>query len=65
MTPLPAAIGGASPAVAWRLDEHAHAAAWDSGIGAERMGGRWNPKGVPAVYCSFENCHAYIDEAPM
>jgi RES domain-containing protein len=50
MTPLPAALGKDSGLVVWRLDQRIHAATWDSGEGAFRAGGRWNSKGVRAVY---------------
>ena len=38
--------------VAWRLVKSRNAAAAFDGEGARREGGRWNPKGVPAVYLS-------------
>ena len=53
MTPLPIALGGAE-LIAWRLDQAAYAPTWDSGEGAYRVGGRWNSKGVRAVYCSID-----------
>ena len=52
MTPLPAPLGG-TELVAWRLDVAKHATIWDSGEGAYLVGGRWNSKGVRAVYCSI------------
>lgn len=45
---------GRGPVLAWRLDRAEHAASWDSGLGAERSGGRWNARGVRAVYCSLD-----------
>jgi RES domain-containing protein len=63
MTPLPAALDAAAALVAWRLDSERHAAAWDSGIGAERVGGRWNPKGVRAVYCSLDPSTCLLESA--
>ena len=49
--------------VAWRLDAAAHASAWDSGEGAFRVGGRWNSKGVRAVYCSIDPATAILEVA--
>ena len=63
MTPLPAALDAAAPVVGWRVDDVAFASAWDSGIGAERLGGRWNPVGVKAVYCSVDPATAIIEVA--
>lgn len=62
MTPLPAALGG-SGLVAWRLDQVVHAGAWDSGEGAYLAGGRWNSKGVRAVYCSLDPSTAILEVA--
>lgn len=62
MTPLPAALGGAD-LVAWRLDMQRHAAAWDSGEGAFRFGGRWNSTGVRAVYCSLDPATTILESA--
>ena len=60
MVPLPGALGG-SELVAWRLDAAAHADGWDSGIGAERYGGRWNVAGRRAVYCSIDPATAILE----
>lgn len=62
MTPLPAALGG-DELVAWRLDNRRHAATWDSGEGAYIFGGRWNPKGTPAVYCSIDPATTILEQA--
>jgi RES domain-containing protein len=62
MTPLPAALGG-DELVAWRLDVAGHAASWDSGEGAFLYGGRWNGKGVRAVYCSIDPATAILEVA--
>ena len=62
MTPLPAALGG-NELVAWRLDSAIHASAWASGEGAFRYGGRWNTKGVRAVYCSIDPATAILEVA--
>lgn len=64
MTPLPGQLGAAHAAVvAWRLDAVNYASSWDSGIGAELMGGRWNPKGVRAVYCSLDPATTILESA--
>lgn len=62
MTFLPLALGG-TELVAWRLDQAVHAATWDSGEGAYRFGGRWNNKGVRAVYCSLDPATAILEVA--
>lgn len=62
MTPLPAALGG-NELVAWRLDAAIHALTWASGEGAFRYGGRWNSKGVRAVYCSVDPATTILEVA--
>jgi RES domain-containing protein len=62
LTPLPPPLGG-SELVAWRLDKAAHGTTWDSGEGAYREGGRWNSKGVRAVYCSIDPATAILEVA--
>ena len=62
MTPLPAALGGRE-LVAWRLDQAGFAVAWESGEGAYRVGGRWNSRGVRAVYCSLDPSTAILEVA--
>ncbi|MGO6686570.1 RES family NAD+ phosphorylase [Rhizobium leguminosarum] len=62
MTFLPIALGG-TELVAWRLDQAVHAPTWDSGEGAYRVGGRWNSKGVRAVYCSLDPATAILEVA--
>ena len=62
MTPLPAALGGTA-LVGWRIDQQAYAARWESGEGAFRAGGRWNSKGVRAVYCSIDPATAILEVA--
>jgi RES domain-containing protein len=62
MTPLPAALGGTEFFV-WRLDQARFAPTWDSGEGAYRVGGRWNSKGVRAVYCSIDPSTAILEVA--
>lgn len=63
MTPLPGPLADGSSWVAWRLDAAIHAPTWDSGVGAERGGGRWNPKGIRVVYCSFDPSTTILESA--
>ncbi len=53
----------AEPVLAWRIDQARHKASWDSGFGAYAAGGRWNPRGVKAVYCSLDPATAIIEVA--
>jgi RES domain-containing protein len=62
MTALPPQLGG-KELFAWRLDQDRFAAAWDSGEGAFRVGGRWNSRGVRAVYCSLDPATAILEVA--
>ena len=62
MTPLPAALGG-TDLVVWRLDGAGFAGSWDSGEGAYRAGGRWNSRGVRAVYCALDPATAILEVA--
>ena len=34
-----------------------------AGVGAEKMGGRWNPKGLRTVYCSFDPATTILESA--
>jgi RES domain-containing protein len=63
MTPLPGLLAPGGPLVAWRVDADVYAPTWDSGIGAERGGGRWNPKGLKVVYCSFDPSTTILESA--
>lgn len=63
MTPLPSALAPGAPLVAWRLDAAGFADSWDSGIGAELAGGRWNPKGLRVVYASFDPATTVLESA--
>ncbi|NNB42334.1 RES family NAD+ phosphorylase [Pseudomonas chlororaphis] len=47
----------------WRLDQARHASTWNSGIGAEGSGGRWNPKGLQVVYASLDASTAILEVA--
>ncbi|WP_275629862.1 RES domain-containing protein [Pseudomonas sp. 273] len=59
MQPLP----GNGELYLWRLDRREHADGWDSGIGAELAGGRWNSRGVRAVYASADAATAILEVA--
>ncbi len=63
MTPLPGPLAPGALLVAWRLDAQRCASTWDSGVGAERAGGRWNPKGVKVVYCSLDPATTILEAA--
>ena len=64
LTPgLPAPLAAAIPLLAWRIDAERFAAQWDSGRGAELYGGRWNPKGQRAVYCSLDPATCLVEAA--
>ena len=48
----------------WRIARPAHAGSVQdmlSGAGAARYGGRWNPRGTPAVYCSENSSLAALE----
>lgn len=62
MTPLPGALG-AGEVVGWRLDHRRFQATWDSGEGAFKLGGRWNSRGVRAVYASIDPSSAILEVA--
>jgi RES domain-containing protein len=62
LTPLPAGLGG-TELVAWRLDQARFSASWDSGEGAYLAGGRWNSRGLRAVYCSIDAAAAILEVA--
>ena len=49
--------------MAWRLDEARFRTTWDSSEGAYRVGGRWNSRGVRAVYCSIDPATAILEVA--
>jgi RES domain-containing protein len=60
MMPLPWVAG---PAEAWRLDLSEYGPAWDRGVGAAKVGGRWSPVGYPVVYCSADPATAILEVA--
>nr|WP_299243575.1 RES domain-containing protein [uncultured Halomonas sp.] len=47
----------------WRLERKRHVETWDSGVGAELGGGRWNTKGRAAVYGSLDPSTAILEVA--
>lgn len=61
MTGFPLALH--APVRAWRIDQQRHAGSWDSGIGAQAAGGRWNPRGVKCVYCALDPATAIVEVA--
>lgn len=48
---------------AWRLDREEFKDTWDSGIGAHKVGGRWNPPGRNVVYASADPSTAILEVA--
>ncbi|ROM85065.1 hypothetical protein BK652_10865 [Pseudomonas brassicacearum] len=48
---------------AWRLDREVYRQTWDSGIGAQRSGGRWNPPGRRVIYASADPATAILEVA--
>nr|WP_251030714.1 MULTISPECIES: RES family NAD+ phosphorylase [Pseudomonas] len=48
---------------AWRLDREVYRNTWDSGIGAQRSGGRWNPPGRRVIYASADPSTAILEVA--
>lgn len=66
MTPLPhLLIKGAKPKgfIAWRLERTVFYPAWSKGIGAEKVGGRWSPKGRPVIYASLDPATTILEVA--
>ena len=62
MTPLPPPLGRGE-LVFWRLDRATFGPTWDSGEGSYRAGGRWNSRGVRAVYASLDPAAAILEVA--
>lgn len=48
---------------AWRLDREVFKNTWDSGIGAQQSGGRWNPPGRRVIYASADPSTAILEVA--
>lgn len=63
MVPLPSVLAPRTTLVGWRIDRQMYASTWDSGAGAERYGGRWNPKGVSVVYASLDPATCLVEAA--
>ena len=55
--------GSSDPALFWRLDDQRYSAAWDSGAGARKVGGRWSPIGTPVVYAALDPATAILEIA--
>ena len=62
MTPLPPPLGSGEIRF-WRIDQARHRAAWATGEGAFRVGGRWNSAGIRAVYASIDPATACLEVA--
>lgn len=62
MTPLPPPLGSGELRF-WRIDQERHYRTWDTGEGAFRVGGRWNSRGVRAVYTSLDPATACLEVA--
>lgn len=62
MTPLAPPLGSGELRL-WRLDAERHASTWSTGEGAYRVGGRWNSKGVRAVYAAVDPACAILEVA--
>ncbi|TVQ33491.1 MAG: RES domain-containing protein [Wenzhouxiangella sp.] len=62
MNPLPPPLGNGELRL-WRIDLERHRKNWASGEGAFRVGGRWNTRGVRAVYTSLDPATACLEVA--
>jgi RES domain-containing protein len=62
MTPLPGSLG-TGEIIGWRLDHKRFKSTWDSGEGAFKLGGRWNSKGIRAIYASIDPSTAILEVA--
>jgi RES domain-containing protein len=60
--PLPRQLGSGDLTF-WRLDDARFAPTWRSGEGSFRAGGRWNSKGVRAVYAALDPATALLEVA--
>jgi RES domain-containing protein len=62
MMPLPPPLGSGG-LVFWRLDQAKFASLWDSGDGGYFVGGRWNSRGIRAVYAALDPATAILEVA--
>lgn len=62
MTPLPPPLGSGELRF-WRIDQERHYLSWDSGEGSFCVGGRWNSRGVRAIYASLDPATACLELA--
>ena len=62
MTPLPPPLGSGA-VTGWRIDQAQFRTSWDSGIGAFQSGGRWNSKGIYAIYAALDPATAILEVA--
>ncbi|WP_321502290.1 RES domain-containing protein [Breoghania sp.] len=62
MIPLPPPLGSGHIRF-WRIDQARHHKTWSSGEGAFQAGGRWNSRGVRAVYASLDPATACLEVA--
>jgi RES domain-containing protein len=62
MMPLPPPLGSGE-LIFWRLDQAKFAGSWDSGEGSFSVGGRWNSRGVRAVYAALDPATAILEVA--
>ena len=66
MTPLPAALlkgPKAKTFITWRLERSDFFNSWSRGIGAEKVGGRWSPRGRAVIYTSLDPATAILEVA--
>jgi len=59
---LPAA-GNPNTLTVWRLERLPHVATWEQGIGAEKVGGRWSPRGRKVIYTSLDPSTTILEVA--
>jgi RES domain-containing protein len=62
VTPLPPPLGPGG-LVFWRLDQAKFGPTWDSGEGSYLVGGRWNSRGIRAVYAALDPATAILEVA--